>query len=79
MDFDMHWKSRIAKARKALGALSGVKAVKAAQWERRGWKKTYEGMTRTIATWGVEVLFHCPFRCPFASPFQKYQQKDGLL
>ena len=24
LDFDMHWKSRIAKARKALGALSGV-------------------------------------------------------
>ena len=24
LDFDVHWKSRIAKARKALGALSGV-------------------------------------------------------
>ena len=24
LDFDMHWNSRLAKARKALGALSGV-------------------------------------------------------
>ena len=29
LDFDMHWKSRSAKARKALGALSGVGG---AQW-----------------------------------------------
>ena len=29
VDFDMHWKSRIVKARKSLGALSGVGA---SQW-----------------------------------------------
>ena len=54
LDFDMHWKPRIAKARKALGALSGVGA---AQWGMcpGGRKRAYEGMIRTIAAWGAEL------------------------
>ena len=38
LDFDIHWKSRIAKARKASGALSGVGG---SQWGMysKGWKK----------------------------------------
>ena len=38
LDFDIHWKSRLAKARKALGALSGVGGT---QWGMcpGGWKK----------------------------------------
>ena len=54
LDFDMHWKSRLAKARKALGALSGVGA---SQWGMcpGWWKKAYEGMIRSIATWRAEL------------------------
>ena len=53
LDFDIHWKSRITKVRKALGALSGVRG---AQWGMcpGGWK-AYEGMIRSIATWGAEL------------------------
>ena len=49
LDFDIHWKSRIMKARKALGALSGVGA---SQWGMcpGGWKRVYESMVRSIAT-----------------------------
>ena len=48
LEFDMHWKSRLSKARKALGALSGVGG---SQWGMcpGGWKKAYEGMIRSIA------------------------------
>ena len=48
----MHWRSR--KARKALGALSGVGGVK---WSMcpGGWKKAYKGMIRSITTWGAEL------------------------
>ena len=40
LDSDMHQRSRLIKARKALGALSGVGGVK---WSMcpGGWKKTY--------------------------------------
>ena len=50
----MHWKARLAKARKALGALSGVGGL---QWGMclGGWKKAYEGMIRSIATWGAKL------------------------
>ena len=49
LDFDIHWQSRIAKARKAVGELSGVRG---AQWDMcpGGWKKAYGGMVRSIAT-----------------------------
>ena len=54
LDFDIHWKSKIAKARKALGALSGVGR---SQWGMcpGGWKNAYEGMIRSIATWDAEL------------------------
>ena len=54
LDFDMHWKSQLAKARQALGALSRVGG---SQWGMcpGGWKKAYEGMVRSIATWGAEL------------------------
>ena len=54
LDFDVHWKSRIAKARRALGALSRVGG---SQWGMclGGWKKAYKGMIRSIATWGTEL------------------------
>ena len=54
LDFDVYWKSRIAKARKALRALSGVGGL---QWGMcpRGWKKAYEGMIRSIAMWRAEL------------------------
>ena len=54
LDFDIHWKSRLSKARKALGALSGVGE---SQWGMcpGGWKEAYEGMIRCIATWGGEL------------------------
>ena len=47
LDFDIYWKSRLMKARKALGALNGVGG---AQWGMclGGWKRAYEGMIRTI-------------------------------
>ena len=54
LEFDLHWKSRIEKARQALGALSGVGR---SQWGMcpGGWKKAYEGMIRSISTWGSEL------------------------
>ena len=50
----MHWKSRLMKARKALGALSGVGG---SQWGMGtgGWKKAYKGMIRSVATWVEEL------------------------
>ena len=49
LDFDIHWKSWLAKASKALGALSGVGG---SQWGMcpGGWKMAYEGMIRSIAS-----------------------------
>ena len=54
LDFDIHWKSWLAKARKALGALSRVGG---SEWGMcpKGWKRAYEGMIRSIATWGAEL------------------------
>ena len=54
LDFDMHWRSRLIKARKTLGVLSRVGGVK---WGMclGGWKKVYEGMIGSIATWGAEL------------------------
>ena len=54
LDFDMHWKARLAKARKALGSLSGVGASQCGMCPG-GWKKAYEGMIRSIATWRTEL------------------------
>ena len=54
LDFDSHWKSRIAKARKALGALSGVGGSQCEMCPG-GWKKAYGRMIRSIATWGAEL------------------------
>ena len=55
LDFDIRWKYRLlVKARKALGALIGTGGAK---WGMcpGGWKKSYEGMIRSIATWGAEL------------------------
>ena len=54
LDFDLHWKSWLAKAWKEMGAPSGVGG---SQWGMcpGAWKKAYEGMVRSIATWGAEL------------------------
>ena len=46
--FDHHWKSRISKARKLLGAFSGVGS---ANWgiSPGSWRQLYTGMIRTVA------------------------------
>ena len=54
LEFDYHWKSRIAKARKLLGALNGIGS---SQWGIRpgSWRQLYTGMVRTVAVWGAEL------------------------
>ena len=49
LEFDIHWKARIEKARKMLGALNGIGN---SQWgiSPVSWRSAYTGMIRTIAT-----------------------------
>ena len=54
LKFDHHWKSRIEKARKLLGALIGIGN---SQWgiSPSSWIPLYTGMVRVIALWGAEL------------------------
>ena len=54
LECDVHWKKRIDKARKMLGALNGIGT---SQWgiSTNSWTSAYTGMIRTIATWGAEL------------------------
>ena len=54
LEFDIHWKGRIAKARSMLGALNGIGN---SQWgmSANSWRSAYTGMVRAIATWGAEI------------------------
>ena len=54
LEFDIHWKGRVAKARSMLGALNGIGN---SQWgvSANSWCSAYTGMVRTIATWGAEI------------------------
>ena len=54
LEFDHHWKSRIDKASKLLGALSGIGS---SQWgiSPGSWRQLYTGMARTVALWGAEL------------------------
>ena len=54
LDFDHHWKSRLAKARQLLGSLSGMGS---SQWgiSPSSWRQLYTGMIRVVALWGAEL------------------------
>ena len=54
LEFDHYWKSCIDKARKLLGALSGIGS---SQWgiSPGSWRQLYMGMVRTVALWGAEL------------------------
>ena len=54
LSFDRHWKARVDKARKMLGALSGMGG---SQWRisLSSWRKMYTDMIRSIAMWGAEI------------------------
>ena len=54
LEFDIHWKARIEKARKMLGALNGIGN---SQWgiSPLSWRSAYTGMIRTIDTCGAEI------------------------
>ena len=54
LEFDHHWKSRINKVRKLLGALSGIGS---SQWgiSPGSWRQLYTGMVRTVELWGAEL------------------------
>lgn len=54
LEFNIHWKARIEKARKMLCAFnvignsqSGIRPL--------SWRSAYTGITRTIARWGAEI------------------------
>lgn len=51
--FGHHWKSRILKARKLLGALSRAGS---GNWgiSPESWWQLYTGMVRVVAMWGME-------------------------
>ena len=54
LDFDHHWKSRLAKARQLLGSLNSMGST------QRGispssWRQLYTGMIRVVALWGAEL------------------------
>ena len=53
-EFDHHWKSRVDKARKLLGALCGIGS---SQWgiSPGSWRQLYTGMVRTMALRGAEL------------------------
>ena len=52
LEFDHHWKSRIEKARKLIGALRGNGN---SQWaiSPGSWGQLYTGMVKVIAIWGA--------------------------
>ena len=54
LDFDHHWKSRVDKARKLVGALSSIGSF---QWgiSPGSWRQLYTGMVRVVALWGAEL------------------------
>ena len=54
VSFDRHWKSRVEKAWKMLGALAGMGG---SQWgiSPSSWRQLYTGMIRSIAMWGSEI------------------------
>ena len=54
LNFELHWRDRIARARKMLGNLTGCgKGL----WglSPNSWRQTYISMIRTIALWGSEL------------------------
>ena len=56
LDFGQHWEYRIGKARSLLGALDGVGSSK---WGMSplSWRQAYTGMVRSVASWGIEVVW----------------------
>ena len=54
LEVDIHWKGRVAMAKKMLGALNGVGN---SQWgiSPNSGKSGYTGMVRSIATWGAKI------------------------
>ena len=54
VEFDIHWKGRVAMTRKMLRALNGVGN---SQWgiSSTSWGSAYTGMVESIAIWGVEI------------------------
>ena len=54
LDFDYHWKSRVDKACKLLGACSSIGS---SQWEISpgSWRQLYTGMVPVVALWRAEL------------------------
>ena len=54
LDFNHHWKSRLAKARQLLGSLNSMGS---SQWgiSPSSWRQLYSGMIRVVALWGAEL------------------------
>ena len=54
LDFDHHWKSRLAKARQLLGSLNSMGS---SQWgiSPSSWRQLYTSMIRVVALWGAEL------------------------
>ena len=54
LEFDHHWKSHVDKARKLIGALSGIGS---SPWgiSPGSWRQLYTGIVRTVALWGAEL------------------------
>ena len=59
LTFDRHWKAKVEKARKMLGAVSGMGG---SQWgiSLSRWRQLYTGMIRSIAMWGSEIGWRGP-------------------
>ena len=54
LEFDIHWKGRVAMAKKMLGALNGVGHSQCGI-SPNSWRWAYTGMVGLIATWGAEI------------------------
>ena len=54
LKFDIHWKGRVAMAKKMLGALNSVSNSKVGITSN-SWGPAYTGIVRSIATWGAEI------------------------
>ena len=54
LTFDLHWKSRIDKARKLLGAFNSIGNSQYGI-SPRSWRQLYTGMVRVVALWGSEL------------------------
>ena len=54
LNFDHHWKSRIAKGKQLLGSLSSMES---SQWgiSPTSWRQLYTGMIRVVALWGADL------------------------